>query len=80
MLTPDAIAALADLGFSFDANEPCPRRYIVGDIESARWASSADRDEVESVITRALAVVFDGGWIPASPELETIRLARVAFM
>jgi len=64
MLTHDAIAALAALGFSFDPGEPCPRRYIVEDIESARWASSADHNEVESVITRALDIVFDGGWVP----------------
>lgn len=62
MLTPDAIAALAELGFFFDAGEPCPRRYIIEDIEAARWASSADHDEIESVIARALAIVFDGGW------------------
>ena len=78
MLTPAAIASLAALGFSFDA-EPCPRRYIVEDIESARWASSADHDEIESVIARALSVVFDGGWLPANSELNTIRLVR-AFM
>ena len=80
MLTPDAIAALAALGFSFDAGEPCPRRYIVEDIEAARWASSADHDEVESVITRALDIVFNGGWLPTDSELNTIRLARSAFM
>jgi len=63
MLTPDAIVALAALGFSFDA-EPCPVRYIVEDIEAARWASDDTVARVASAINRALDVVYDGGWIP----------------
>jgi len=65
MLTPDAIASLAALGFSFDA-EPCPVRYIVEDIEAARWASDDGDARVASAIYRALNVVYDGGWVPVA--------------
>lgn len=66
MLTPDAIAALADLGFDVDTS-PCPLSYIVSDIRAIEW--HADDDDLEvtrEVIARALDIVFNGGWLPVA--------------
>ncbi len=63
MLTPTAIASLAELGFYFDA-EPCPLSYIVSDIEGAAWAADDDEGRIGDVIADALRIVHDGGWLP----------------
>jgi hypothetical protein len=65
MLTPSAIAALADLGFDV-CGDPCPLSYIVSDIRAIEW--HADDDDIATtrdVIARALDIVFSGGWVPA---------------
>lgn len=60
MLTPDAIAALAELGFFFDS-EPCPLRYILSDIEGCAWASDDDDDRIREVIAQA-TLIAEEGW------------------
>lgn len=64
MLTPDAIAALTDLGFDVDTS-PCPLAYIVSDIRAIEWhADDDDLATTRDVIARALDIVFNGGWVP----------------
>lgn len=61
MLTPDAIAALAELGFYFEA-EPCPLRYLLEDINAARWNSDNDEspEQTEAVIAQAIRIAEEG--------------------
>lgn len=59
MLTPSAIAALAELGFYFDAGL-CPLRYILSDIEGCAWASDDDDDRIREVITEATRIAEEG--------------------
>lgn len=60
MLTPSAIAALAELGFFFDA-EPCPLRYILSDIEGGAWAADDDDGRIHEVIAQA-TLIAEEGW------------------
>lgn len=62
MLTPDAIAALADLGFYFDA-EPCPLRYILADIARCVAYSDEDYEPTITVISKAKQIATEG-WVP----------------
>ena len=61
MLTPDAIAALAELGFYYHA-EPCPLRYILDDISEAIYNSDNDDypGQTEAVIARATRIATEG--------------------
>ena len=61
MLTPDAIAALAELGFYFDA-EPCPLRYIIADINDGVWNSDHDDsyEQTFAVIAKATRIATEG--------------------
>lgn len=65
MLTPSAIAALAELGFYYHA-EPCSLRYILDDINEAIWNSDNDDypGQTESVIAQATRIAEEG-WLPA---------------
>jgi hypothetical protein len=62
MLTPDAIADLAEMGFYFYA-EPCPLRYILADIEVCVWATDDDEDHIREIIAQATRIATEG-WIP----------------
>jgi hypothetical protein len=62
MLTPDAIAELAALGFSFDA-EPYPLGCILAEIRECAALTDCEREYYAQVIGQAVRAATKG-WIP----------------
>jgi len=62
MLTPSAIAALAELGFYFDSEE-CPLRYILADIARCVAYADDDYEPTLAVINEATRIAREG-WRP----------------